>query len=113
MKLCDKAKHGGTVKGKVSQEKYLPSPIPKGGLEIAVETEFSIESEKKQFLERLMDLVDSNYKSPDGAKDGDGVEPEVRVVPDDENEADIVIVLADDEVDVEDVDDGDIDMVIH
>ena len=102
-------KHGGAVSGKVAREKYLPSPIPKGGLEIAVEAEFSIEATKKDLLTRLIKLIDENYKSPDGEVEVEVAEVESDLVPDDENDEDIIIVL-DGEVEA---DESDIDMIVH
>ena len=39
---------GGKISGNVSEEKYGPSPIPKGGLEIILEVELKIEDEKNK-----------------------------------------------------------------
>ena len=71
--------------------------------------EFSIEATKKDLLTRLMKLIDENYKSPDGEVEVEVAEVESDLVPDDENDEDIIIVL---DGDVE-ADESDIDMIVH
>ena len=53
--------HGGSVEGVVHNEKYRPSPIPKGGLEIILVATFKIEYTKGQYLTRMKELVEKNY----------------------------------------------------
>ena len=46
----------------------LPSPIPKGGLEILLMIQFNIADEKKKYMERLKEIIAKNYTSdfPEG-----------------------------------------------
>ena len=43
---CFFLKRGGKITGVVCEEKYRPSPIPKGGLEIMLDVELKIEDTK-------------------------------------------------------------------
>ena len=52
---------GGKVQGKVHEERYRPSPIPKGGLEIILSASFIISDENRRFLDRLKNIVMANY----------------------------------------------------
>ena len=52
---------GGSLSGTVHSERYVASPIPKGGLEIIIDAQFSMDVEKRRYLERLMELIKSNY----------------------------------------------------
>ena len=55
---------GGKMEAKVYRTKCEESPIPKGGLEIVTQVNFKIETEKKRFLLRLIDLIKENYEAP-------------------------------------------------
>ena len=59
---------GGKVVGKVLDEKYYPSPIPKRGLEILLIVQFKIADEKRKYMERLKEIITKNYTSdlPEG-----------------------------------------------
>ena len=48
---------GGEISGNVFEEKYRPSPIPKGGLEIMLEVELKIEDKKEKFLKGFTILL--------------------------------------------------------
>ena len=52
---------GGTVSGRVFDSKYYPSPIPRGGLEIILRVKFVIAEEKWRILDRMRDILISNY----------------------------------------------------
>ena len=54
--------------GKVLDEMYYPSPIPKGGLEILLMVQFKIADEKRKYMERLKEIITKNYTSdfPEG-----------------------------------------------
>ena len=52
---------GGTVTGKVFEERCRPSPIPKGGLEILLHTKISIADGKRKYLDRLKCIISENY----------------------------------------------------
>ena len=54
---------GGEISGRVFDEKYRPSPIPNGGLEIMLEVELKIEDEKRKILERLQNIIRENYEN--------------------------------------------------
>ena len=53
---------GRTVEGVVADERCYPSPIPKGVLEVLQEVTFTISGSKRRYLERLIDLIKSNYE---------------------------------------------------
>ena len=52
---------GGSLTGKVFEERCRPSPIPKGGLEIILKVTISINDEKRKYLERLKAIISDNY----------------------------------------------------
>ena len=54
--------------GRVLNEKWYPSPIPKGGLEILLIVQFKIADEKRKDMERLKKIITKNYTSdfPEG-----------------------------------------------
>ena len=54
-------KYGGEVCGEVADEKYRPSPIPKGGLEIALTVTCKISATKQDILQRLDSMIKENY----------------------------------------------------
>ena len=54
---------GGKISGNAFEEKYQPSPIPKGGLEIMLEVELKIEDKKRKILERFQDIIENNYQN--------------------------------------------------
>ena len=53
--------------GRVLDEKFYPSPIPKGGLEFLLMVQFKIADEKRK-MERLKEIITKNYTSefPEG-----------------------------------------------
>ena len=59
--FMDRGRHIGV---KVESSRYRRSPIPKGGLEIIVKITFTIEEDKKRYLERLRELIAENYETP-------------------------------------------------
>lgn len=87
-------RHGGKVSATVKYEKYRASPIPKGGLEIVIQATFSIGDDKKEFLERLLELIKNNYQSPD--TEVVAVEDDDLLSVDDDDE-DITLCMVDDE----------------
>ena len=60
---------GGKISGNVFEEKYRPSPIPKGGLEIMLEVELKIEDEKRRILEGFQSIIKNNYENIGNASD--------------------------------------------
>ena len=46
----------------VKDEKYRPSPIAKGGLEIVLRATFKIEDSKRSLLHSLKELIEKNYE---------------------------------------------------
>ena len=52
---------GGKMNEIVFEEKYRPSPIPKGELEIMLSAELRIVDERRNILERFMEIIQSNY----------------------------------------------------
>ena len=60
---CFFLKRGGKITGVVCEEKYRPSPIPKGGLEIMLDVELKIEDAKRRILERFQNIIESNYEN--------------------------------------------------
>ena len=46
---------------KVFKEKYRPSPIPKGGLEIMLSAKLRIGDERRIILEHFKEIIQSNY----------------------------------------------------
>lgn len=61
---------GGVLEGYVLDEKYQPSPIPRGGLEIVLTAVFKITDEKRRYLERLKNIISENYSEEMGAHAG-------------------------------------------
>ena len=59
---------GGSLQGKVMEEKFKPSPIPKEGLEIVLKATFSITDERRKILERMKEIVNENYNA-EGVKE--------------------------------------------
>ena len=59
--ICFFLEKGGTVTGKVFEERCRPSPIPKGGLEILLQTKISIADGKRKYLDRLKCIISENY----------------------------------------------------
>ena len=57
--------HGGQLSAQVLSERYRPSPIPKGGLEIILMAKFKISDKQRALLTRLNDLVSDNYSFPE------------------------------------------------
>lgn len=49
--------HGGSIDTVVEDEKYRPSPIAKGGLEIVLRATFQIDDSKRSLLHRLKNLL--------------------------------------------------------
>ena len=95
--------HGGSVDGTVEVERYRPSPIAKGGLEIVLRATSKIEDSKRFLLLRLKELTIQKYymcelldPSPRSPTATDGE----RNASD--NEEDLSIVLIDDDEDEED-----------
>ena len=60
---CFFLKRGGKITGVVCEEKYRPSPIPKGGLEIMLDVELKIEDAKRRIFERFQNIIESNYEN--------------------------------------------------
>ena len=53
--------HGRKINGKVFEEKYRPSPVPKGGIKIMPSTKLRIVNEKGNILECFKEIIQSNY----------------------------------------------------
>jgi len=54
--------HGGSIAAVVEDEKYRPSPVAKGGLEIVLRVTFKIDDSKRSLLDRLKELLEKNYE---------------------------------------------------
>ena len=69
-------KYGGEVFGKVADEHYRPSPIPKGGLEITLTVICKIAANKQEIIQRLDSLIKDNYDESflEGLEPGDSRE---------------------------------------
>ena len=54
--------------GRVLDEKWYPSPIPKGGLQILLMVQFKIADGKRKYMERLDEITTKSYTSdfPEG-----------------------------------------------
>ena len=92
--------HGGSVDATVEDERYRPSPIAKGGLEIVLRATFKIEDSKLFLLLRLKELIQKNYELLDLSARSPTATDEERHASD--NEGDLSIVLIDDDEDEED-----------
>ena len=79
----------------MADEKYRPSPIPKGGLEIALTVTCKISATKQEILQRLDAMIKENYDESflegidsleefDGAERGEESEGDFLI--DDEND---------------------------
>ena len=68
---------GGKISENNFEEKYRPSPIPKGGLEIMSEGELKIEDKKRKILERFQDIVENNYQNNENTGDYSICDPKV------------------------------------
>ena len=100
---------GGKISGNVFEEKYQPSPIPKGGLEIMLEVELKIGDNGRNILEWFQNIIGSKYEIADNAgeypifdktvinmhRDNFGATPEC---VEDENEEDHLIDDEDDDI---------------
>ena len=53
---------GGIVQGIVINDKYQPSPIPRGGLEILLKVTMKIGDEKRRYLNHLREIIKANYE---------------------------------------------------
>ena len=87
--------HGGSVDTTVEDERYRPSPIAKGWLEIVLRATFKIEDSKQFLLLRLKELIQKNYELLD-------LSPRSPTATDEEphacdNEEDLSIVLIDED----------------
>ena len=54
--------HGGSIDAVVEDEKYRPSPIAKGGLEIVLRATFKTDDSKRSLLHRLRERFEKNYE---------------------------------------------------
>ena len=54
--------HGGSIDAVVEDEKYRPSPIAKGGLEIVLRATFKTDDSKRSLLHRLKERIEKNYE---------------------------------------------------
>ena len=102
---------GGRIVAKVHTPRYRRSPIPKGGLEIIVKITFTIDDEKKRYLERLRELIIGNYETPEEEVEMDesqGQEgPEIFEVVDESDEEEQEDTLGLRFIDDEEGDEGD------
>ena len=53
------------MSGQVILERYRPSPIPKGGLQIILKAKFIISDEKREFFGCLEEVINKNYCFPE------------------------------------------------
>ena len=58
---CSLLERGGRINGKVYEEEYILSPVPKGELEIMLSIELRITDEKRNILEHYKEITQSNY----------------------------------------------------
>ena len=84
---------GGKVIGKVFESKYRPSPIPKGGLEILLKVSFSICDNERRFLNRLRNIIESNYQVnfEEARPINDGIPTSIVEDFDDDSEEDFLV----------------------
>ena len=54
--------HGGSIDAVVEDEKYRPSPIAMGGLEIVLRATFKTDDSKRSLLHRLRERIEKNYE---------------------------------------------------
>ena len=54
--------HGGSIDAVVEDEKYRPSPIAKGGLEIVLRATFKTDDSKRSLLHPLKEQIEKNYE---------------------------------------------------
>ena len=111
---------GGSIDAEVHSARYLPSPIPKGGLEILLSVTFKIADENRRYLTRLIELINNNYDVPqqgdidfeNHANELDNLET---VNEDMEDPVEHIMLIDDEDMDDDrdndhvDVDDGDYD----
>ena len=88
--------HGGSIHAVVEDEKYRPSPIAKGGLEIVLRATFKIDDSKRSLLHRLKELIEKNYEllyesatdEEESVASDNGEDPSIMFMIDDESEED-------------------------
>ena len=83
--------HGGCIDAVVEGEKYRPSPIAKGGLEIVLRATFKIDDSKRSLLHRLKELIEKNYE----LRDESATDEEESLASDDEEDLSIVFMIDD------------------
>ena len=81
----------------VENERYRPSPIAKGGLEIVLRATFNIEDSKRFLLLRLKELIQKNYELLDLSPRSPTAIDEERHASDNEEDLSIVMIDDDDE----------------
>ena len=64
-------RRGGKVEARVYSERYIPSPIASGGLEIVLSATFKIVDDDRRYLNRLIGLITGNYKHDFGGEQVD------------------------------------------
>ena len=62
IKFCVLFPSRGSIYAVVEDEKYRPSPIAKGGLEIVLRATFKINDSKRSLLHRLKELTEKNHE---------------------------------------------------
>ena len=86
----------GSIDATVEDEKYRPSPIATGGLQIVLRAMLKIDDSKRFLLLRLKELIQKNHELLDQSIQSptatDEEEPHAS-----DNEEDLLIVLIDDE----------------
>ena len=83
--------HGGSIDAVVEDEKYRPSPIAKGGLEIVLRATFKIDDSKRSLLHRLKELIEKNYEFLDES----ATDEEESLASDNEEDLSIVFMIDD------------------
>ena len=58
---------GGKIFGNVVEEKYRPSSIPKGGLEMMLEVELKIGDSRRNNVKSFQNIIGTNYEIADNA----------------------------------------------
>ena len=105
--------HGGSLTGKVHSPKYYPSPIAQRGLEILIDCEFKMDASKLILVERLQEIIDTNYKDPASlsvqptiANTNELTQGQVEEVEDEDSDDEIQLMFTNDEGDEHEHDDA-------
>ena len=101
------------------REGLIPQgPIPKGGLEIILRVTFTIEEDKKRYVDRLKELISNNYETPQENEEvdaGAGNSEMVEIDDDsggDDNDLDIMFMSDGENADEDDAEQDNVTLVV-